>query len=186
MPTVNLLSFPNDIVQEGIHFCIPASVLSVLKYYDQNIKCTQFGLMQLLISNSKSNSPSLEGVIEAIKPQLENDYNFQYLGPSTFDEWKDNVITNLTKSYPMIFTSRNNSGPHVRVIIGFDELTNTFIIFDPGESGSLDKILNHTGNIIGSIWTIKSMIKTYTEIEAKEDWNKPNRCSDQLLISPKN
>jgi hypothetical protein len=186
MPTVNLLSFPNDIVQEGIHFCIPASVLSVLKYYNQNIKYTQFGLMQLLISKSKSNSPSLEGVIEAIKPQLENDYIFEYLGPNTYDEWKYNVMENLTKSYPIIFTTRNSNGPHVRVIIGFDEPTNTFSIFDPGESGSLDHLLNQTGNIIGSILTIKSMIKTYTETEAKEDWENPNRCSDQLLIFPKN
>ena len=185
MLSIDLEKFPFDTVQDGSVFCIPAAVSAVLKYFDKNISIHQFGLMRLLILNTVDKNPSLGGIIEVLKPELETKYNFEHLFPTTFEEWKKNVTDNLSKSYPLIFATRISSGPHVRILIQFDKANDSFTIFDPGVEGLLKETLDSNGHINGANLIFSSLIKKYTIDEALHDWNNPDKCSDQLLIFPK-
>lgn len=139
--------------------------------------------MKWMIEGSPDHLPSFGAMIAQVGPKVNTDFNLSHLNPASFDEWLENIKKELSKQYPIAIATRHSVGPHIRVVIQFDEQLSQMVLFNPGIGGT--KLLVPSPNgIIGGWLIIQSGIEMYTLKQAEDDWNNPQRCGDQLAVEP--
>lgn len=182
MQSINLNRFPIDLVQDGSIFCIPASILGILKYHIPNINESQFSLMTKMIIYASDNMPSFNAAQNGIGPSLSAQFIFQQLNPSTFDEWANNIKSEIDNNNPIAIATRVSVGVHIRVVLGYDTSNNEFLLFNPGiEARKL--LVPSQSSIVGGCVITSSGLQKYTYSEAQNDWNAPQSTRDQLKIN---
>ena len=168
----------NLYVQEGIDYCIPASVQSIFNYHKSQIKYHQLILLQLMILyENKNHLPSFQAMSDIKDPRITNEFNCTVLNPSTFKEWTDNIINEISSNRPIAISTKFGDNAHIRVAIGIDDTNNIIKLYNPGV-GNINKTVS------GYNVKIYSGIENYSFTQAQADWDLDNPCHDQLQIIP--
>lgn len=127
------LEIPKDIIQEcPNYYCIPASLLFILKYHYPN-----FLLSQLEIYQKMNFQPNFENAKTLSSSDFEVDYSGFPLGncsngrETQFGKWKEFIIKELEKKRPVAVCFKNEGClPHCKVF--FQKSNDSFKIFNPG------------------------------------------------------
>ena len=185
MKSIDLSRFPIHIVQDGSALCIPACVQAILLFHDRDAVISQFELLKTMLSKTDDNLPSLGAVKDHIGPLFAKQFTFDILFPSTFDEWLKNIKNEVDNSCPLAFSTKLPSGDaHIRIAVGHDDSSRRLLVYNPGLSSKNLFVPNSQTNIVGGCSIVCSGLQEYAYSEAQSDWNKPDRCDDQLTIHP--
>ena len=183
MQFIDKSKFDYGIVQDGTYFCIPASVLSILKYYDASIRESQFSLILKMILSVSDRLPSFRAAVKGIGRCYSAIYIIEQLTPNDFDEWLDNIKHELDNSCPIDIATRNSAGVHVRVVIGYNDSTKNLFLFNPAIKIENQIKINGSKKIIGANLIIESGEEDYPYKTALSDWNCQSPARDQLKIT---
>ena len=180
--TINLSRFNQQMVQLGLNFCIPATVQAMFQYNRVGYNISQEELLCLMIAGEENHQPSFEAVIKHIQPVVQNDFTITIMNPISFQEWSDNIKSEINNERPMAINTRVTTiGVHIRCVIGYDNEKKHFVVYNPGESRLITK--EDKGNIIpGRILQIHSFVEYYAYQNALDDFNALDATHHQLLI----
>ncbi|NQU32380.1 MAG: hypothetical protein HQ521_04030 [Bacteroidetes bacterium] len=182
MKFIDKSKFDFSCVQDGSIFCIPASMLCILKYYDVNITETQFTLMIKMVLSAPDRYPSFKAAVNGVGPCYLNIYTFEQLFPQTFDDWLKNIKDDIDLLKPIAIATRNSNGVHIRTIYGYDDAGKRLHLFNTGIN-STTQIFQSQNNVVGAVTTINSGIEVYSYTDAEADWNSQYATKDQLSIT---
>ncbi len=160
MVSINLSKFPFDINQETNYYCIPAGILSILKYYDDEIKITQDELFKLM-------SPDIS--FGAVKKLTFKDFTFDIKYPETncftkqcFSNWFKIIKDEIDQSKPVAISFRLDSrNVHTKVAVAYD--TSNLWLFDPAP------------------FTQRPV--QYSFQDAEKEFAKQDRCGDMIIVN---
>ena len=164
-------------VQEGIDYCIPASIHSIFAYHKSDIIYQQTILLQLMILASKDHLPSFQAMNDIKAPSITNNFKCTKLDPPTFQDWLDNIIDEIKNDRPIAIATRMGKNAHIRVAYEIDDTNKIIKLYNPGKS-------NISKTRYGFNLSINSGREDYTFSKANIDWNLKKPCQDQLQIKP--
>ncbi|HRH51656.1 MAG TPA: C39 family peptidase [Panacibacter sp.] len=151
--SVDISKFPR-LQQETNYYCVPASLLAILKYHNNNLAYAQSDLFHLMNDN-----PSFG----AVKNLSIDGFDFDIKYPSGFTNeafinWINNIKAEIEYKRPVAIAFReSNNQAHIRVALAYDE--NCFTLFDPATTN----------------------FEKYYFYQAEADFIEDNRCFDILI-----
>ncbi len=143
MKTVELHRFNSHMIQLGLSFCIPASAHAIFQYHDSSFPHSQEYILSLMVVGESNHQPSFRAMVKHVLPVVQDQFTLTNLLPSTFQEWTDNIKKEIDNLCPIAIATRVlPSGVHIRVVLGYDDNTKLFMVFNPGVSTFASNILN--------------------------------------------
>jgi hypothetical protein len=153
----------------------------MLKYLDPSNELNQFQIMYSMVCGNKDSSPSFKAAHDFVSPLL-NNYSLVQYDSTSYEDWLFKIKYQIDNYFPVAISSRvNQKSVHIRVVLGYCDIENTLVLFNPGVS---EYKVSDKDDYISQI-KIRSYLEKYSYKNSLYDWNKQDSCKDLLLIEIK-